>query len=178
MSAGRLDGCYAGGLPLVPYPKRCSMRLPRIPVCVALVTAGLLVAGVAAQEGEKTNVPTKGETILVKGCLQGPLLLATETRALDETGTLSTALTYQLKGKKDTLKQLREKFDGRLVEVTGVLKSTLPQPNATRDVRVGKTRIAVGMGAPPQDRMAAGVNESLPVLEVKSFDGSMVSCGG
>jgi hypothetical protein len=140
----------------------------------------LLAAPAAAQEGPKPKVPKKGDEIIVRGCLKGLILTATETSlsaSEDSTGKLVTPYTYQLKGPKDLLRKLREEHDDRVVEVTGELKSTLPQESALRGVTIGKTRIMVGVGANSADPMVRQ-GESLPVLEVKSYEGVRVTCGG
>jgi hypothetical protein len=135
------------------------------------------VATFAQDRSDKPTTPKKGDTVVVKGCLQGPVLTSTETAALDETLMTASALTYQLKGDKNLLRQLREQHDGQLVEVTGVLKSHLPQPDARRGKQVGKTRIIVGGGTSSMDRMTTpGIDQPQPVLEVKSFEGKSIDC--
>ena len=59
-----------------------------------------------------------------------------------------TALLYRLTGDKDQLKQMRNEHDGKVVEVTGILKSTLPPSDEVRGKTFGKSRITVGIGTP------------------------------
>jgi len=131
-----------------------------------------------AASPQKTKTPKSGDTVVVKGCLTGGMLAATEMGLTGEDDDREPAgHTFQLKGKKDLLKDLKEKFDGHVVEVTGVLKSQLdPTPLGTT---VGNTRIVVGAessmrggtpGGPP------GGSQALPVLEAKSFEGSSTTC--
>jgi hypothetical protein len=151
------------------------MRIAAATFCsLILLTGG---GRLAAQQSEpaKPKVPEKGDIILVKGCLMGPLLEATETSMPDETGLLAWRLKYQLKGDKNLVKQLREKFNGHLVEVTGVLKSKLPE-KATRGKQVGKTRIVFGGPTTTQDQRTQMTDEPMPVLEVKSFEGFATIC--
>ena len=137
----------------------------------------LSVAATVAQEQEKpdTKPPDKGDTVIVKGCLHGTALEATETQRVDESGLLATSLTYRLTGKKDVLKQLRDEHDDTLVEITGVLKSNLPPAGEMRGKQIGKSRVYIGIGAPQPGAMPEA-NRSIPVLQVVSFDGNGVRC--
>ena len=66
--------------------------------------------------------------------------------------------------------------DREQVEVSGVLKSTLPQDDAIRSKKVGKTRITLGVGTPTAQPGVPDPQSSLPVLEVKSYDASGSHC--
>jgi hypothetical protein len=92
----------------------------------------------------------------------------------DESDPLPSGHTFQLKGKKDLLKQLRAQHDGQLVEVTGVLKSKL-MDEVQQGARIGKTRIVVGAESTTRGG-AAPSYEPLPVLEAKSFEGLATTC--
>jgi hypothetical protein len=147
-------------------------------VCAVFLTGAISKPTVFGQERAKPKVPKKGDDIVVKGCLDGTLLTSTETSlASEETPGLLTPITYQLKGDRTLVKQLRDEHEGRVVEITGTLKSTLPIDNAGRGVKIGKTRIFVGSGSMPGDRLEPGRYEALPVLEVASFRGLAVICG-
>src|SRR5688572_22002933 len=138
-----------------------------------------LAAG--AQDPAKTKTPKSGDTIVVKGCLRGGTLSATEMGLVtkeDEEDRQPAGHTFHLKGNKDLLKGLREKFDGHVVEVTGVLKSQLIDTSA-RGTQVGNTRIVVGAESSMRGGTPGGVHggsEALPVLEAKSFEGSSTPC--
>src|SRR4051794_2535331 len=77
---------------------------------LALVTSA---AAVPAQERSGAKPPAKGDSVVVTGCLVGPRLQALETSKADDTGRLTTAITYQLKGEKGLLKRLRGEHDGK-----------------------------------------------------------------
>ena len=151
-------------------------------VCLGIAIAAVLSVGVSAVDQDpkeppaKKTTPEKGDAIRVKGCLEGPTLESTETSMSDETGHVATAFTYQLRGDKKLLKQLRDEHDGKVVEVNGILKSDLPQDNAIRGKKLGKTKITVGLGATPTQRGGAAADPPLPVLEVKSYEGSGARC--
>lgn len=133
------------------------------------------VALIAYQDtNQKHRPPKSGDTIVVKGCLRGAMLEATEVGVPDKGDPLPSGHTFQLKGKKDLLKKLRDGHDGHLVEITGVLKSEL-MDGSERGARIGRTRIVVGV----ESSMRGGAPvpaEPLPVLEAKSFEGFPTSC--
>lgn len=139
------------------------------------IAVGLPAIGLS-QESPKNRQPAKGDTVTVKGCLDGTALQSTETVTTDATGTVAGPLTYRLKGDKKLLRQLRDEHDGHLVEVVGILASTLPQDDAIRGKKVGKTKIVVGVGTPSAQRGGADVSSSIPVLEIKSFESQGTRC--
>ena len=145
----------------------------------AVLTALALLAIPVHQEAPANKTPKKGDTIVVKGCLRGNSLESTETGILGADAATMTALVYRLTGNKDALKQMRQKHDGSVVEVTGTLKSTLPPADESRGATFGRTRVRIGVGSAgvgsPATNEAA---RSIPVLEMKSYEGLPVKCGG
>lgn len=134
------------------------------------------VAGLGARQEEKRPVLKNGDPIIAKGCLHGRTLEAADAGPADGDSLLPTGLTFQLKGKKDFLKDLIAKHDGQLVEITGVLKSKIDS-GATLGRKIGNARIVVGAGSSIRDRtMMPNEQELLPVLEVKSFEGAGLNC--
>ena len=124
---------------------------------------------------EKSKQPRNGDSIVAKGCLRGSMLESTEIGMADGAERMPAGHTFQLKGKKDLLKQLRDKHDGHIVEISGVLKSNLMN-GPERGTQVGRTRIVVGAESTTRDRAMPGADQPLPVLEAKSFEGSSTSC--
>jgi hypothetical protein len=146
---------------------------------VLLVIVALALTGSIPQEIPAAKPPKKGDTIVVKGCLKGSALESTETATLDAEASMMTALVYRLTGDKATLKRMRDEHDGQVVEVTGVLKSNLPPADETRGMTIGKTRVRIGIGTPNVGSQAnVEANRSIPVLQVKSYEGTPVKCGG
>jgi hypothetical protein len=142
-------------------------------VCVAVS------AIVAAQDKSKdpTALPKKGDAVVLKGCLRGGALEATDVGAEDASTPLLSGLTFRLTGKKDLLKAMKQKYDGRLVDVRGTLKSDL-QPQAGYGTKVGGMRITIGgPTAGPAGRREAETQRSLPVVDVSEFEGSATGCG-
>jgi hypothetical protein len=111
--------------------------------------------------------------------LKGSSLESTETGILDSEARMMTALVYRLTGDKNLLKQMRQEHDGSIVEASGILKSTLPPSDESRSKTFGKTRVRIGIGSPTVGSPAQSeANRSIPVLEVKSYEGTPVKCGG
>jgi hypothetical protein len=146
---------------------------------VLIVLVALAMAGSGQQERPAAKLPQKGDAIVVKGCLRGSSLESTETGILDAEARMMTALVYRLTGDRATLKLMRQEHDGHLVEVTGILKSTLPPADEVRSKTFGKTRVRIGIGSGSVGSPAnAEAGRSIPVLEVKSYDGTPTKCGG
>ena len=141
--------------------------------------AAILLAATASQaqdSGPRKKTPARGDAVIVKGCVSGPTVQSTETVTADDTGLLSALLTYQLKGDKQLLKQLRDEHDGERVEVSGILRSTLPQDSSIRGKSLGKTKVVLGVGTPSAQRGVTEPGPSLPVLEVRSFAAPGTRC--
>jgi hypothetical protein len=147
------------------------MRILLILVTVVSVTPSLP----AQQKDAAEKPPRKGDRLVVRGCLNGPLLEGIEASGAANAPLLPPGVTFRLSGDKKLLKQLRAEENGRKVEITGILKSELPQESGV-GARVGNTRIGVGVGTP--DRMQQQTPPHRPVIEVKSFEPLAVSCGG
>jgi hypothetical protein len=151
---------------------------------VSLALFALLVLGagpVAAQEQEEkkesARPPKSGDTIAVEGCLNGSMLEgAGAIPAADgRQALLPPGLNFQLKGKKNVLKDLTAKHDGQVVAITGVLKSNID--GAGPGTKIGNTRIVIGVQSTSPGRgMMPGTQEMLPVLEVKSFESEAIGC--
>jgi hypothetical protein len=139
---------------------------------VALTCSAVLAAG--QDKAPKPKTPSKGDNVIVRGCVRGSVIESTETRLADDTGSAETALTYQLKGEKATLKTIRDTQQDQVVELTGVLKSEISEP-VVRGKQIGKTRIFIG-GSTPPDRGEISQHEQHPVLEVKSFKPTDIRC--
>jgi len=72
---------------------------------------------------------------------------------------------------------MRDEHDGKVVEVTGILKSSLPHDNSKYSKTVGKTKVTFGIGTPPAQKATPDLELALPVLHVKSYDGAGERCG-
>lgn len=145
-----------------------------IRLCLSLIM--LVAVGVLAAQDRK--LPKKGDTVVIRGCLRGSSVESAETRTVDAEGETKTedlvpSLTYRLQGKKDLLKELKDKHDRKVVEVKGILRSELA--GSGLGTTVGNTRIAIGVDA----RTGSGGprnDQAIPVLEAQSFEGTTITC--
>jgi hypothetical protein len=145
----------------------------------ALALATLVLPAAAVQDKPASGkVPDRGSQVVAEGCLQGATLRSAELTTTDTTGTLATPLTYQLKGDKGLLKRLRDEHDGRVVRVTAILKSQLPD-NERHAKKIGNTTISLGIRttSPREPSSVHETSASLPVLEVASYEGLGTHCG-
>jgi hypothetical protein len=143
-------------------------------LCLALASS---VTAAARQEKPASREPKKGDTVLVRGCLDGTALISTEMKIEDSTDERATAFTFRLTGDKNLLKKFREAHNGKVVDVTGVLKSDLPKDGGP-GVQIGNTRVRIGVGPPQPGSPIEQTTRSLPVLEVKSYEGGATICKG
>jgi hypothetical protein len=151
-------------------------RQVRFGITLAAIVCGQALA-LAQEPTSHVKTPGKGDSVIVKGCLSGPTLQSLETVTTDDTGRVAGPLTYQLKGDGKLLKTMRAEHDGKVVNVTGILKSTLPHDSSIRGKTMGKTKVTFGIGTPSAQSGAPSPQSALPVLEVKSYDGSGALCG-
>ncbi len=140
-----------------------------------LLIALMPAVGAAQKEAPPSGGVKKGDVISVRGCLTGSALEATDIGTKDALDALASGTTFRLTGDKNLLKQMRDKHNHRVVDVEGVLKSDLGN-DGVASRKVGKMRITIGApnahpGTPETDS-----RRSLPVLQVKSFEGSTTSC--
>ena len=143
-------------------------------VCLALASAA---AGQDKEKKDSSDLPKKGDVVALKGCFRGGALEATDVGAEDSSIPLLSGLTFRLTGKKDLLKEMKQKHDNRLVEVRGTLKSDL-QPQAGYGTNVGGMHITIGgPTAGPAGGREAETRKSLPVVDVSGFEGTGTGCG-
>ena len=146
------------------------------PVLLSLALVPALALAVQAQD--KPKPLKKGDSLIIKGCLRGSAVEGAETMRRDAEGEARRdedvpVLTYRLEGKKDLLKELKEQYDKKTVEVRGILRSDLS--GAGVGTTVGNTRIGIGLD-PRTSRSPYATDQAIPVLEVTAFDGSSISC--
>ena len=150
------------------------MRTAFSALCAVLM-AGVLCMAQDQEPRTKEKLPERGDSVLVKGCLNGVILQATETSVVDTTRILFEPLSYQLKGDKALLKKMREQHDGHVVEVIGTLKSSL-QGTQARSKQLGKSRVYIGVNPSSDPSRPTDRGQEQPVLEVKSYEGSTTVC--
>ena len=146
--------------------------LTRPLLCSAAIAAALAIA--APTGAGQLRELKKGDKITVRGCLSGSALDSTDVKGPENTQPVLEPLTFRLTGDKNLLKDLRQKHNNRVVEVTGELKSDLSPGFQTRTV--GRVRIGIGQPDAAPGRPQAESRRAVPVLELKSFEGGSTSC--
>jgi hypothetical protein len=145
-------------------------QITRTLVLLSFVAAS---AGAAQKppETEKAKAPVKGDKVVVRGCLSGTMLHADETRRNHDSGWQESLVTFRLTGPRNLLRTLRDEHEHEIVDVSGVLKSELPDTHSVpRGREIGKTRVFVGIGQPPRGSTPGAMVPYFPVLEVASFE--------
>jgi hypothetical protein len=151
-------------------------RTAFVVISIASVGAGAVLRGDQDSDRKRTSSGVKkGDTITVKGCLQGSLLQSTDVAGEDGVSLPMSVYTFQLKGKKELLRDLHEKHDGVVVSLTGELKSTITDQTSF-GTSIGGTKVVLGGDPRTREQAMQGTSQALPVLDVKSFEGSTVSC--
>ncbi len=131
-------------------------------LCAAMVTVICSLA--AAQDEKKKN---EKPVIVVRGCLDGSWL---RVQASD---SISSVQRYRLHGTRALLKELTEKYNGHLLEVTGAVTDTGDTTHRGKVIQVGKnTRIYTGAKEAPVMPTAMGD----PIVDVASFRELQASC--
>ena len=140
--------------------------------------AVMIVLASGPLTAQERKPPKKGDTVIVRGCLRGSAVESADMMRVDaEGGTtreeLVPALTYRLQGKKELLKDMKDKHDRKVVEVKGILRSELGGSGIGKTV--GNTRISIGVD-PRTGSGPHGNDTAVPVLEALSFEGTTISC--
>jgi hypothetical protein len=146
-------------------------------VFICALLAGMPFTLALQQDRSGSTMPRKGDTITVRGCLRGGAVESTEVTSGETPVPLADNLTFRLDGDKNLLKDLKKKHDAHLVSATGVLKTDLSQRGPDTMAKVGNVRIGIGAPSTNPASAEAGNRRFIPVLDVKSFDGSATSCG-
>jgi len=120
-------------------------------------------------------LPKKGDPVVLKGCLRGGALETADVAAEDGDLTVARGLTFRVTGNKSLLKEMKQKGEGRLVDIRGVLKSEL-LPQDGYGTKLGRMRVTIGTPSANPGSAAAEANRSIPVVEVKSFEATETGC--
>ena len=147
------------------------------PTLALALAVALLIAGTGQDTSKKdpTALPKKGDRVALKGCLRGGALQATDVAAEDSETTVASGLTFRVTGNKSLVKDLKQKAEGRLVDIRGVLKSELLAQDGY-GTKLGRMRVTIGTPSTNPGSPAAEAHRSLPVVEVKSFQNTDTGC--
>ena len=140
-------------------------------IILALLLA-LLPSGWQDGESRPAKPPQKGDTVVVKGCINGGVIESTGIAKSDETEHLTELLAYRLTGDKKVVGPIKKDHDGHVDVVTAELRTDLPTSRS--GVRAGNSRIAIGVGA--SRGMLPEPPPPMPVLKVSSIEHTGVRC--
>lgn len=118
------------------------------------------------------DLPKRGDTVLVTGCISKGQIESNDMKVKDGTGIYERLTTYRLTGDKKVVESLKKDHQGHIEILTAVLKSELPIDESRR---IGNT--SIGVGLPGRNTPAAiPPTPALPVLEVKSAEHTATTC--
>ena len=115
--------------------------------------------------------PKKGDTVIARGCLGGGVLETLDVVTKDGKAREVAALTFRLTGDKKLLKAIKDEHTNHSDSITGVLKTDLPEAGKSFGTRIGNTSVGIGVVNPNGQ-----TDRPLPVLEVKEFEHTGVTC--
>ena len=127
-----------------------------------VVLAAVLGAGVSAQQ--EKPVPKDSVRISIPGCAKGVMFTVTESPEHESRTSLAPGRRFRLAGKKELLKEIRER-EGTMIEVTGlILKGQIDQSG----VAIGD-KVRVSPGPAPGSAMGGNPNYSQSILDVEGW---------
>lgn len=144
----------------------------------SLVLALALFAAAPQQSPESKSIPDDSVELVTRGCLKGRVFTATP-RPRDEgvvKGPDVTGRHFRVAGKRDVM-DLVKKYDGQLVEVTGiVLKSAVSDQGV--GMRIGGSRVIIGApgGDPTRMNPRTTPTGGVPTMDVTSVRFLSESC--
>ena len=145
-------------------------------LALGLAAALWTAAGVQDKPNkDHAALPKKGDPVVLEGCLRGGALESAEVAAGDSDVPVARGLTFRVTGSKSLLKDMKQKAEGRLIQIRGVLKSEL-LPQEGYGTKLGRMRVTIGTPAANPGSAAAEANRSIPAVEVKSFEATETGC--
>jgi hypothetical protein len=127
-----------------------------------LVLAGLLTSGAAAQQ--EKPVPKDSVRISIPGCTKGVVFTVMPSPEHESRSSVAPGRRFRLAGKKELLKEIRER-EGSMIEVTGlILRSQVDQTG----VSVGGN-IRIAPGPTPGSAVGANPNYTQQILDVEGW---------
>jgi hypothetical protein len=137
---------------------------------VGLVVAIGFSYAVALQRPEAgADTPSKkGDTIVVQGCVSGPLLKDLRHQKTEPITGAETSMVYRLTGEKKLLKIIQKEHQDQVLEVVGLVESNPTNTSQTHTKDMGKLRLFVGAGE--QETAQPGKPPTYPTLRVESFE--------
>jgi hypothetical protein len=119
---------------------------------------------------QERPVPSDSARVAIPGCVKGTAFIVTKAPENQPTqGNIAPGRRFRLSGPKDVLKDIK-KHEGRLIEVTGLIrKNDLKGPGGI-GVAGGRVRIGAGVPqSPTGDPSHALTGYDQPVLDVEGW---------
>lgn len=150
-------------------PARTGVEMRTLAFALAAAIAVAFNASAMQKPEDGGIAPSgKGDTIVVRGCVSGPLLKDLRAQKTDAVTGSETAVVYRLTGEKKLVQAIQKQHQDQVLDVTGVLASNPASPSTVRSKDMGKARVFVGVGR--QETSEPATTSSYPVLRVTSFD--------
>src|SRR5689334_5907479 len=89
---------------------------------LAIVSALTLSAAQKPEDGPLGN-SKKGDTIIIQGCVSGPLLKDVRHQKSEGLTGAETSVVYKLVGEKKLVRLIQKEHQDQLLEITGVVES-------------------------------------------------------
>jgi hypothetical protein len=119
---------------------------------------------------QERPVPSDSARVAIPGCVKGTAFIVTKAPENQPTqGDIAPGRRFRLSGPKDVIKDIK-KHEGRLIEVTGLIrKNDLKGPGGI-GVAGGRVRIGAGVPqSPTGDPSHALTSYDQPVLDVEGW---------
>jgi hypothetical protein len=120
--------------------------------------------GVAASAQQEKPVPKDSVRISIPGCAKGVMFTVTESPEHESRSSVAPGRRFRLAGKKELLKEIRER-EGSMIEVTGLI---LKGQNDQSGVAVGGN-VRIAPGPTPGSAVGANPNYSQNILDVEGW---------
>jgi hypothetical protein len=136
------------------------------------VTFAIVASTGPAGPQERPRIPGDSVEVVVIGCLTGRALKTSDVKYVDtRTGPDVGSRTFRVAAKRDVMKEI-EKENGRLVEVTGIVKRSALDDTG---VNLGR-RVELGGGSPVSRSGIPSAADRVPVMDVSSIRPRARSC--
>jgi hypothetical protein len=127
-----------------------------------VVLAGALAAHLSGQQ--EKPVPKDSVRISIPGCAKGVMFTVTDSPEHESRSQVAPGRRFRLAGKKELLKEIRER-EGSMIEVTGlILKGQIDQSG----VAIGGN-VRITPGPTPGSSVGANPNYTQSILDVEGW---------
>jgi hypothetical protein len=119
---------------------------------------------------QERPVPSDSARVAIPGCVKGSAFIVTKAPENQPTqGNIAPGRRFRLSGNKDVIKDIK-KHEGRLLEVTGLIRKNDLQGPGGIGMAGGRVRIGAGVPqSPTGDPSHAVTGYDQPVLDVEGW---------